>query len=170
MGQRIKFVYQLEKNKFLLCELTPREIRHDYPKAELIRQFHDLVSARTFCSRLSGEVIDLVTRRDKFDSEHRQKLRENKLGARNPNSKGLTQKHRTNIGSSMRGKNLAQLNVNYGRRRSLDIRARISRTKKEQASIARRRWCVSDTGKEFLVLPGFILPSGWSWGRKRLRV
>lgn len=170
MGQFVKFLYQIDKAKFLLSEKTPRELRPLYPRAELLRQFHDLDSARKFCAGLKGEVVDEITKRDTFDKEHREKLRQKKLGKLNPNSKGLLPGHRRNIGRSMKGKNQAQFNVNYGKRRTFEVRAKISLTKKEQAAIRKRRWCVSDSGKEHLVFYDFILPAGWAWGRKRLRV
>lgn len=169
MGNPVKFLYEIGRKSYLLTLHSPRELRHRYPKAELVRQFHDLESARNYCEKLP-EVIDEVNQRDKFDSNHRQKLAEAKMGSRNPNAKGLSESHKKNIGKSMRGKNVGPTNINFGRPRSSRIKLAISQTKKLQASIKKRRWVVSDSGKEFLVTLDFNLPAGWSWGRKRLSV
>lgn len=159
----LKFLYQIPDG-YVLARVPLREIKKTYPKAELIRTFHSLDSAREYCQKLDG-VIDLIKTRDKWDAATRQKLREAKLGARNPNSKGLSDEHKRKIGKANKGRYKGANHPHWGTRRPRATRIKISQTKKAQRLC--KRWAIRADGSETLVPCDFALPPGWSWGRRR---
>lgn len=161
------FLYFWNK-RYLLTELPPRKMIVEFPGSEIIRTFQNYESYQLYLERTGIIVEDLgVKKNRKFDKAHREKLREQKLGDKNPNKKGLSENHRKNISRGMKGKNVAQFNVNFGKKTPLERRIKISTQKRLRNRYIRRRWVVSDLGEEHLVLSTFILPAGWIYGRKR---
>lgn len=99
-------------------------------------------------------------------SATREKLRQSKLGDKNPNKRGLRDSHRKKISQAMKGKYRGSDNINFGKPRRRDIRAKISQTKKLNAQRQKYRWALSPQGTEHLI-PCHTLPEGYIWGRKR---
>lgn len=169
MGRHLIFLYLDKSGKeYILSDIPRKELLKKVAVGEILRSFSTLSAAFLYLekSKISATHY-LEKKRDYFDTHHREKLRESKLGEKNPNAKGLSEKHRRNISKSMKGKNLSQFNVNFGKRRTLDIRAKISHTKIKQNAQRRRRWALDEHNNEHLVFFDLVLPIGWTWGRKR---
>ena len=115
----------------------------------------------------TSEPTHVLTQRK--DSATREKLRLSKLGDNNPNKGGLRDSHRKKISQAMKGKYRGSDNINFGKPRRRDIRAKISQTKKLNAQRQKYRWALSPQGTEHLI-PCHTLPPGYIWGRKRFVV
>ena len=162
------FLYLVDNKDYLLSDTPMKLLKKEIKVIEIIQSFATLKNARAYLSKKNIKFNEKLSRkRDYFDDEMRELLRQKKLGEKNPNSKGLSEKHKKNIGKSMKGKNMAQFNINFGKPRDRLTRSKISHTKLKNNAHITRKWALDEYGNEKLVTLPFILPIGWSWGRKR---
>ena len=163
------FLYQVS-DCILIHEKTFRELRQEYPQAEVLRQFHTIQDAVQFLQSYTGCVINEVKKTFMgIPESSRELMRQKKRGVNNPNAQGLSESHRRKIQHSMK----------HHRQRYPDHHGMLHRphTMMSRRKIAigmrnipKRKWCVDDHGHEHLVDALFVLPPHWVWGRVRHHV
>lgn len=165
MGVKL-FLILFEGNYYLL-DVSPRETI--YKAAEIVRTFNQFSGAEAFANRAGITFREIFKGKVKkpYSAETREKMRQKKLGALNPNAKGLSETHKRRIGNKIRGLYLGANNINHGRPRSRLDRMKISQGKYREARRVKRRWALSPFGKEHLVPIDILLPEGWVFGRRR---
>lgn len=148
----------------MLSNKTLRELQRLHPKLELLRQFRTIQDARVYCQKMRFEVVlDEQPEWTGITPEGRERMREKKRGANNPNAGGLSPEHRRNI--SLNKKKMYQRDGNpmWNRKHRAKARLLIG-----LANIRRRgrRWAVDEQGREHFIAYS-TLPPGWAWGRAR---
>lgn len=153
-------------------EFPPRVLQQYLTGLEYLGQVKQLALASGIIGNVQlqelvlvgDEPTHVVTQRKEMN--RREILRQQKLGDRNPNKQGLSESHKQHISQAMKGKYQGSDNINFGKPRRRDIRAKISQTKKLNAQRQKYRWALSPQGTEHLI-PCHTLPEGYIWGRKR---
>jgi hypothetical protein len=113
---------------------------------------------------MNKPVIDTVQKRwTGHTPEAKQRIREAKLGEKNPNAKGLSLEHKRKIAQAMKVRR-GEFHHFYNQRHSARSRMKTSWSLRK---LPKRRWCVDMNGKEHLVWLNTQLPPGWAWGRNR---
>lgn len=160
------FIYLLSDGSWLLSEHTHRELRAQHPGLELIRTFRNIQDARAWCQKQTDprEIRDEVKRQHRgLTVEGRQKLRDQKLGERNPNFKGLSEEHRRKIAQTQK-KRRGEFHHMWNRKHRASSRLKTSWTLRQRS---KRRWALDIEGKEHFIASDATLPPGWIWGRRR---
>lgn len=167
MAKRV-FVYSAPKGEIVITEQTARQL--GAVGWELVRQFHTIQDARTWVAKeFRGSIVKDMVRRQYtgITPEGRERMRQKKLGANNPNAKGLDEDHKQKIQATMAGTRRGDKNPMWGLKHRPTSRLKTSLTMK--MTLPRRRWCVDDKGVEHFVNVDFVLPEGWAWGRNTLK-
>jgi hypothetical protein len=164
------YVY-LINGTYYYHDFPPRKLQAYLPGIEYLGQVKQLSQVNTLIGNVLCEplilpdTVPVHIRAQEKETQRREKIRHAKLGDRNPNKKGLSEAHRQKIRQTMQGYNRGSDNVNFGKPRRRDIRAKISQTKRQNAQTKKYRWAVSPEGTEHLLCGE--LPAGYVWGRKR---
>lgn len=164
------YVY-LISGTYYYHDFPPRKLQAYLPGIEYLGQVKQLAQIKQLIGNVPCEPLILTdtvpvhVRESEKETQRREKIRQAKLGDRNPNKKGLSLSHRQKISQTMQGYNRGSDNVNFGKPRRRDIRAKISQTKRQNAQTKKYRWALSPQGTEHLICGE--LPEGYVWGRKR---
>ena len=148
----------------MLSDKTLRELQRQHPKLELVRQFRTIQDARRYCQKMRFQVVsDEQPEWTGITPEGRERMREKKRGANNPNHGGLSPEHKANISRNKRMAYRGEFNPMWNRRHKSSTRLLIG-----MANIRRRgrRWAVDEQGREHFIAYS-TLPPGWTWGRAR---
>jgi len=88
----------------LLIHREPvRTLREQYPGMELLRTFQKIQDAITWCKRQPQQYINLTGKMHSgITPAGRERMRERKRGANNPNASGLSAEHRERIALALR--------------------------------------------------------------------
>jgi hypothetical protein len=166
------FYLYRDKEHYYYHTFPPRVLQQYVTGLEYLGQVKQLSQMSQILGKVTIQELILslqepshVQAQRKEDSR-REKLRQSKLGEKNPNKGGLRAGHREKISQAMKGKYMGSDNINFGKPRRRDIRAKISQTKKLNAQRQKYRWALSPQGTEHLI-PNHTLPEGYIWGRKR---
>ena len=82
----------------MLSDKTRRELQHEHPRLEILRQFRTIQDARMYCQKMRFQVVeDEQPEWTGITPEGRERMREKKRGENNPNSGGLSPEHRRKI-------------------------------------------------------------------------
>jgi len=159
------FIY-LQHHHLLISEKTHRELRDEHAGLELIRTFRTIQDARSWAAKQSRDVLDLVQKQHTgITPAGRERMRERKRGANNPNAGGLSPEHRAKISRNKQMAYRGEHNPMYNRRHTRSARLKIG-----LANIRRKnmlRWAVDLSGREHMLPRNSQLPPGWAWGRNR---
>ena len=164
------FVYRLDE-RYYYHPWVPRQVQGYFPGIEYLGQVKALSQLKQFVGEQPCDLLVITetspchVRQEEKERVRREKIRQAKLGDKNPNTHGLSASHREKIRQTMQGYNRGSDNINFGKPRGRDIRAKISQTKRRNAQQVKYRWALSPEGTEHL-LSG-ELPPGYVWGRKR---
>lgn len=164
------FVYRWE-NTYYYHPWALRQMQGYFPGIEYLGQVKSLSQLPHLVGLNSCELLVITetapchVRLEDKEHTRREKIRQAKLGDKNPNKLGLSDSHRAKIRQTMQGYNRGSDNVNFGKPRRRDIRAKISQTKRLNAQQVKYRWALSPHGTEHLLTGE--LPDGYVWGRKR---
>lgn len=161
---RVFLYYIPTDNLYILSREPIKILRETYPSAVVESSFSSIEGARAYVKKLSN-IVDLLPKRDHFDDLHRQRLREAKLGARNPNFGGLKDSHKLNMKKAWQGRHQGIHHPQFGVPRSSRTKLKIGWTRRLKKVC--RRWVIDPDGKGHLVPCAFILPDGWCYGRPR---
>lgn len=154
------YLFQVQGEHFLGHEHP----RRTHPGAEMIGMYKKIQDALTACQKMNILVTSLLQRSwSGLTVEGRQRLRESKLGAKNPNASGLSEMHKRKIAEKMKYRR-GEHHHFYNFRHTPTAKLKISLSMKHLSS---RRWVLSPEGTEHFVYLPFTLPVGWCWGRKR---
>ena len=163
------FLYQYQ-DCVIIHEKTARQLRSEYPKLELLQQFHKIQDVLSYLEHHTGCIMNFVKKTFMGIPEgSRERMRERKRGRNNPNHLGLSETHRRKISHSMR-KHRKTRPDEHGmlhRNHTMTSRRKISLGMRK---IPKRRWCVDSSGQEHLVDANMVLPPYWVWGRVRHHV
>jgi hypothetical protein len=147
--------------------LGDRHPRHTHPGAELLGAYKKIQDAQAQALLWNIVVVSLL---QKSWTGHtpagRERIRAAKLGMNNPNAQGLSQEHRKRIAQTMRAQRRGEHHHFYNMRHSARSRLKISLGMKQRGA---RRWVLSPANTEHFIYLPFVLPEGWTWGRKRMR-
>jgi hypothetical protein len=159
------FVYQAGLQIIVSAE-TARELRGKMSGLELLRTFRTIQDALAFAEPL-GTVVNLTKKTHQgLTPEGRQRMRDAKMGEKNPNSGGLTDAHKKKIAETMKTQR-------YGEFHHMWRKTHRSRSKMQTSWSLRklppRKWAVDLEGVEHRLGLTDPLPEGWVWGRARVR-
>ena len=159
------FVYQA-KQQIIVSAETIRELRGKMSGLELLRTFRTIQDALAYADTL-GTVVNLTKKTYQgLTPEGRQRMRDAKMGDKNPNSGGLTDAHKKKIAETMKTQR-------YGEFHHMWRKTHRSRSKMQTSWSLRqlppRKWAVDTEGVEHRLWLTDPLPEGWVWGRARVR-
>lgn len=164
------FVYlQYKPREIILSNRGLRDLQREGFKGEILRQFQDLPAAKEYCEKNHPKYINRVFKyRSKtryYSPEVRQRMREKKLGANNPNFGGISEKHKERIRiGRMRLGLTKEDHWTWNVPRPPSTRHKIAESMRR---IPPRRWAIDPEGKQHLIFAHLALPEGWVYGRKR---
>jgi hypothetical protein len=141
--------------------------RKTHPGSEVIGIYKKIQDAQMMARKLSLSVTSLLQKSwTGLTPEGLQRIREAKVGHKNPNAAGLSDTHKRKIAATMKKHRRGEHHHFYNMRHSPTNKLKISLGMKK---LGPRRWVLSPEGREHFVYLPFLLPSGWTWGRKRFR-
>jgi hypothetical protein len=157
------FAFKTRNEYWIVDEKSLQEV----PKPrEMLIKFSTVESVREYVITQNKSGLPIVDRcRDRTEwhtPEGREKIRQAKLGAKNPNKNGLGESHKEKISKTMTGTRRGEFNPMYGRKHKPETIAKIRQKAYERP---KRKWCVEPNGKNHLIDATEELPEGWQWGR-----
>tara|TARA_A100001011_G_scaffold48660_1_gene46342 strand:+ start:83 stop:601 length:519 start_codon:yes stop_codon:yes gene_type:complete len=157
------FLFQSRNEYWIVDENTLQQV----PKPrEMIIKKTSVESIRDYVITLNRENLPIVDKcRDRTEwhtPEGRERIRQAKVGYRNPHSDGLTNEHRQKISETMTGTRRGEFNPMYGRKHTTESIQKIRAKAYERPKM---RWCVEPSGKCHLIPISDELPEEWQWGR-----
>ena len=160
------FIYHVH-DTYVISNVSRRTFIILYPGAELITSFATIQAARAWAQReydvIKDEVASAYTG---HRPEGLQRIREAKLGDKNPNAMGLSLEHRKKIAQTMR-KRRGEFHHFYNKTHGARSRLRISVTMRETWRKHPTRWAVDPHEVSHRITGE--LPEGWRWGRVKFR-
>ena len=161
----MNFVY-LKNNEILISKKSPREMD---VKHELLIQFKKIQDAITYVKRFHANkniIYDATIKKHHHGITMlgRQKMRECKMGNKNPNSNGLSESHKKKISQSIKKRNQGEFHPMYNRRHKSSSKMKISMSMRR---LKKRKWVTSPDGKEHLIPADEEIPENWVHGRIR---
>lgn len=164
------FLYERYKPlEHILSNIPLRVLKQEGFRGEILRQFQDLAAAEEYCKSQHPKYITRLIKvkgvRKKFSAETREKMRQAKLGEKNPNAKGISESHRRKISIARYRLGIRrELHFTWNIPRPLSTRRKISATMRNKP---KRRWVLDPEGKEHRILASDPIPTNWIPGRKR---
>lgn len=161
------FVYLVYKpiEHLRVTRKTWKEMLLDGVQCEILRQFKTIQDARNWIHTQSKKVEDEIEETyTGITPEGRERMREKKRGANNPNAGGLSPEHKAKISQNKRIAYRGEFNPMYNRRHKPSSRLKIGIANMRRG---KRRWAVDEYGKEHFISIAKGLPPGWTWGRAR---
>lgn len=160
------FIYQVD-NGYVISNVAWRQFRELHHRAELITSFTTVQAARAWALRQSMPINDEVTSTyTGHTPEGLQRIREAKLGEKNPNAHGLSMEHRRKIAQAMKMRQ-GEFHHFYNRHHRARSRLCISVTMRETWRRHPTRWAVDEHEVSHRIAGE--LPAGWRWGRVKFR-
>lgn len=160
------FIYQVN-DAYVISNVAWRQFRELHARAELITSFTTVQAARAWALRQPLPVQDEVTSTyTGHTPDGLRRIREAKLGEKNPNAAGLSQEHRKNIAHAMKHRR-GEFHHFYNKKHRARSRLCISVTMRETWRKHPTRWAV-DVHEVCHRITG-ELPPGWRWGRVKFR-
>lgn len=160
------FIYHVH-DEYIITETPRRHFIVLHPGAELMTSFLTIQAARAWASAQYHDIRDEVMAAYHGHSpEGIRRIREAKLGARNPNAAGLSMEHRKKIAQTMR-KRRGEFHHFYNQKHRARSRLQISVTMRETWRKHPTRWAVDEHERSHRI--SGCLPPGWRWGRVKFR-
>jgi hypothetical protein len=157
------FAFKTKNEYWIVDEKTiqevpkPREMLIKLSTVEAIREY--VITQ----NKTEQPIVDRCRDRTGWHTpEGRERIRQAKLGVKNPNKNGLEESHKENISKTMTGTRRGEFNPMYGRKHKPETIAKIRQKAYERP---KRKWCVEPNGKNHLISAKEELPEGWQWGR-----
>jgi len=152
------------KNEFWIVD---EKTLQDVPKPrEMIIKFGNVEKIREYAVTQNPQDLPIVDRcRDRtawHTPEGRERIKNAKLGKGNPNSKGLSEDHKSKISRTMTGTRRGEFNPMYGRQHNPKT---IQLIREKAYARPKMRWAVEPTGKSHLIRSDGDIPESWQWGR-----
>ena len=150
----------------LLIHREPvRTLREQYPGMELLRTFQKIQDAITWCKRQPQQYINLTGKMHSgITPAGRERMRDHKRGANNPNASGLSPEHRERIALALRRIRQGEHHPMWNRRHRVSSRLK---TSVAMQRLPKRIWWVDLDGVEHLCFITQQVPPTWRRGRKR---
>lgn len=156
------YLFRVER-EYWISDVHPRKT---HPGMEIIGIYKKIQDARRASAKMNLEVTSLLKRSwSGLTPEGRERLRESKLGDKNPNAAGLSEMHKRKIAAKMKYRR-GEHHHFYNFRHTPTGKLKISLGMKK---LPPRRWVLSPEGREHFIYLPFTLPEGWTWGRRRAR-
>ena len=156
------FVY-LVHDIYVISSISRRHFIEMHPGAEMITSFVTIQAARAWALKHCASIRDEVTA--SWTGHHPdaiRRIREAKLGDKNPNAAGLSMEHRKKIAHTMK-KRRGEFHHFYNKKHGARSRLCTSVTMRETWRRHPTRWAV-DPHEQSHRITG-ALPPGWRWGR-----
>jgi len=155
----------LHAGVLLVHQQPVRELREHHPGLELVRTFQKIQDALAWCERqlqpyrnLTGKMHSGIT------PAGRERMRDSKRGASNPNASGLSPQHREKIAQTLRRIRQGEHHPMWNRSHRVSSRLKTSITMRQ---LPKRCWYLDDAGQEHLCFITDAVPATWRRGRKR---
>jgi hypothetical protein len=153
------------QNMLLIHHQPVRELREQYPGMELIRTFQKIQDAITWCQRQPQPWVNLTGKMHSgITPAGRERMREHKRGANNPNASGLSPEHRERIARALRRIRQGEHHPMWNRRHRVSSRLKTSFSMQR---LPKRCWYLDAEGQEHLCFVTDPVPPTWRRGRKR---
>ena len=152
---------------YVISKTSRRAFLHLHPGAEMLASFATVQAARAWAHRQHVIIRDEVTASyTGHRPEGLQRIREAKLGDKNPNAMGLSLEHRKKIAQTMR-KRRGEFHHFYNKKHRVRSRLQTSVTLSETWRKHPTRWAVDEFEHSHRITGA--LPPGWRWGRVKFR-
>lgn len=161
------FVYLVYKpiEHYRVTYKTWKQMRMDGVECEILRQFKTIQDARAWVRSQSPKNLEdeIEATYTGLTPEGRERIREAKLGEKNPNYGGISIEHKQKIARAMKVRR-GEFHHFYNHRHKPSSKLKTSMSLRR---LPKRKWALDPNGNEHFLFAHTQLPPGWTWGRKR---